>query len=108
MLNPVLGGVLLPEKLPQLTSLIARFLDIVGKRLPDDVIQRLTEMRTNAAPGLEQVIYDSMFENMEQAQALNRPICQDTGVISFYVKVGSDSKLLPILKEALTKGVLEA
>jgi L(+)-tartrate dehydratase alpha subunit len=102
------GGRTLTDNVAQLTSLIARFLDTVGKRLPDDVMQRLTEMRTDAAPGLEQVIYDSMFENMAQAQALNRPICQDTGVISFYVKVGSDSKLLPILKEALTKGVLEA
>ncbi len=96
------------EKVQQLTSVIARFLDVVGKKLPDDIEQKLSELREKAAPGLERVVYDSMFDNMEQALTLNRPICQDTGVISFYVKAGSDSKLLPILKEALIKGVEQA
>ncbi|MBT9158652.1 MAG: L(+)-tartrate dehydratase subunit alpha [Firmicutes bacterium] len=96
------------DKVHHLTSIFAKFLDVVGKRLPDDITHKLTELRANAAPGLERVVYDSMFDNMEQALTLNRPICQDTGVISFYVKAGVDSKLLPLLKESLTQGVKEA
>ena len=96
------------EQVQQLTQIIAKFLDLVGKRLPDDVMTKLTELRANAATDLERIIYDSMFDNMEQAIALNRPICQDTGVISFFVKAGSESKLLPVLKQALIAGVGEA
>ena len=96
------------EQVQQLTQIIAKFLDLVGKRLPDDVMTKLTELRANAETDLECIIYDSMFDNMEQAIALNRPICQDTGVISFFVKAGSESKLLPVLKQALIAGVGEA
>ena len=96
------------EQVQQLTQIIAKFLDLVGKRLPDDVMTKLTELRANAETDLERIIYGSMFDNMEQAIALNRPICQDTGVISFFVKAGSESKLLPVLKQALIAGVGEA
>jgi len=96
------------EQLQKLIEIVAKFLDIVGKRLPDDVMLKLTELRANAGTDLERIIYDSMFDNMEQAIVLNRPICQDTGVISFFVKAGSESKLLPLLKQALIAGVGEA
>ena len=96
------------EQLQKLTEIVTRFLDIVGKRLPDDVMLKLKDLRANAGTDLERILYDSMFDNMDQAIALNRPICQDTGVISFYVKAGSESKLLPVLKQALVAGVGEA
>ncbi len=39
-------------------------------------------------------IYETMQHNMDLAAQLNRPSCQDTGVLQFWVKVGSNYPLL--------------
>ena len=57
-------------------------------------------------------IYKTMQHNMDLAAQLNRPSCQDTGVLQFWVKVGSNYPLLgeleDILREATYKATQEA
>ena len=39
---------------------------------------------------LSTLVYDSMFENLAKADELDRPCCQDTGVIQYFLKAGAD------------------
>ena len=86
----------------QLTDYMAKFIAHVAKKLPDDVIAKLTELRAQEDSPLSKTIYDTMFQNQELAVKLNRPSCQDTGVLQFWVKCGTNFPLIGEL-EALLK-----
>ena len=53
-----------------------------------------------------------MKRNQKLAKELNRPSCQDTGVLQFWVKCGVDFPLIGevegLLKEAVVKATFEA
>ena len=70
------------EQVTQLTDYMAKFIAHVAKKLPDDGIAKLQELREKEDSPLSKVIYDTMFRNQELAVALNRPSCQDTGSIT--------------------------
>ena len=91
-----------------LTDIMAKFTGYMGKRLPQDVLDKLAELRERETSVLSRVVYDSMFENLESADRLNRPCCQDTGVIQFFVRAGSAFPLLGELKAILGDAVREA
>ena len=78
----------------QLTDYMAKFIAHVAKKLPDDVIAKLTELRAQEDSPLSKTIYDTMFQNQELAVKLNRPSCQDTGVLQFWVKCGTNFPLI--------------
>ena len=71
------------QQVTQLTDNMAKFIAHIAKKLPDDVIEKLTELREKEDSPLSKVIYDTMFKNQELAVKLNRPSCQDTGVWQF-------------------------
>ena len=100
------------EQVTQLTDYMAKFIAHVAKKLPDDVIAKLQELREKEDSPLSKVIYDTMFRNQELAVALNRPSCQDTGVLQFWVKCGTKFPLIDdleaLLKEAVVKATFEA
>ncbi|MGD9941084.1 MAG: L(+)-tartrate dehydratase subunit alpha [Clostridia bacterium] len=72
----------------KLIELISKYLGMTGKRLPDDVTAKLVELRDAETLPLAKAVYESMFDNQKMALDLDRPSCQDTGVINFYVKAG--------------------
>ena len=80
--------------------------------ISDDVIEKLTELREKEDSPLSKVIYDTMFKNQELAVKLNRPSCQDTGVLQFWVKCGTKFPLIDelegLLKDAVVKATFEA
>lgn len=96
------------QMIQSMTDTMAKFTGYMGKRLPDDVMAKLRELRDTEDTYLAKVVYDSMFENQEIADKLNRPCCQDTGVIQYYVKAGSDFPLLADIQDVLRNAVLEA
>ncbi|MBI4804379.1 MAG: L(+)-tartrate dehydratase subunit alpha [Desulfovibrio sp.] len=96
------------EAIRSLTDIMARFTGYMGKRLPQDVLDKLAELRERETSTLSRVVYDSMFENLESADRLDRPCCQDTGVIQFFVRAGSAFPLLGELKAILGDAVREA
>lgn len=49
-----------------------------------------------------------MDENQEAADRLNRPSCQDTGVIQYFVEAGAHFPLLGELQEILREATAEA
>lgn len=101
-----------PESVQRMTEMMAKFIAHTGKKLPNDVIAKLQELRDKEDSPLAQTIYDTMFRNQELAVKLNRPSCQDTGVLQFWVKCGTGFPLINelegLLKEAVVKATFDA
>ncbi|HRP23505.1 L(+)-tartrate dehydratase subunit alpha [Thauera sp.] len=91
-----------------LTDVMAKFTAYIGKRLPKDVKAKLAELRTLETNPLAKSVYDSMAGNQEAADKLNRPSCQDTGVIQYFVEAGASFPLLGELEEILKEATAEA
>lgn len=100
------------EALEQLTGLVANFTGMVGKILPDDVTAKLKELSEEETMPMAKMIYEAMAKNQQQAAQLNRPSCQDTGLIQMFVRVGSKfpymDDLNKVLKDAVYKATIDA
>jgi len=96
------------QAVKSMTAIMAKFIDYVGKHLPDDVMEKLRESREKEQSPLAKIVYDSMFENLKKAGDLNRPCCQDTGVIQFFIRAGSNFPLLADVGDILVDAVREA
>ena len=96
------------QAVKSMTAIMAKFIDYVGKHLPDDVMEKLRELREKEQSQLAKIVYDSMFENLKKAGELNRPCCQDTGVIQFFIRAGSNFTLLADVGDILVDAVREA
>ena len=92
----------------KLTDIMAQFVGFTAKKLPDDVIAKLQELRDKENSPMTNVIYDTMFRNQELALKLNRPSCQDTGVLQFWVKCGTKFPLIDNLEALLKDAVMQA
>ncbi len=78
------------EQVQQMTTYMANFVSHIAKVLPDDIINKLDELGAQEDAPLSKVIYETMKRNQKLAKELNRPSCQDTGVLQFWVKCGVD------------------
>jgi L(+)-tartrate dehydratase alpha subunit len=91
--------------LDQLADIVAKFTALVGKRLPDDVTARLRELKGEETVPMAKMIYEAMEKNQNLAEELNRPSCQDTGLIQMFVRAGSKfpyiDELHKVLKDAV-------
>ena len=100
------------ESIQLLTDKVAKFVAYVGKKLPDDVEAKLAELGRQETAPLAKTIYETMFRNQKLAEELDRPCCQDTGVIQFWVKCGANFPLIgeleALLKEAVVKATFAA
>jgi len=96
----------------QLTTYMANFVSYIGKVLPDDIKAKIDELAEKEDSPLSKVIYQTMQKNQVLAKELNRPSCQDTGVLQFWVKCGTNFPLIGelegLLKEAVVKATFEA
>ena len=89
------------EQIQRMKGMMAKFIAHTGKKLPDDVIAKLQELRDKEDSPLAKTIYDAMFRNQELAVKLDRPSCQDTGVLQFWVKCGTAFPLINELEVLL-------
>ncbi|MCD9672809.1 MULTISPECIES: L(+)-tartrate dehydratase subunit alpha [Klebsiella] len=96
------------EAMSSLTDVMTRFTGYVGKRLPTDVMKKLEALRAEEDAPLAIAVYDSMFENQKRADELDRPCCQDTGVIQYFITCGAKFPYLSGLQDALCTATLEA
>lgn len=92
----------------RMREMMAKFIACTGKKLPDDVIAKLRELRDKEDSPLAKTIYDTMFRNQELAEKLDRPSCQDTGVLQFWVKCGTGFPLINELEALLKEAVVQA
>ena len=96
------------KQVEQLTTYMANFVSYIGKVLPDDIKAKIDELAEKEDSPLSKVIYDTMFKNQELAVKLNRPSCQDTGVLQFWVKCGTKFPLIDNLEALLKDAVIQA
>lgn len=91
--------------LDQLTDLVAKFTVLVSKRLPDDVAAKLRELSNEESMPMAKMIYEAMKKNQELAAELNRPSCQDTGLIQMFIRAGSKFPYIDDLDKVLKDAV---
>ena len=96
------------EAVRSLTGVMAKFTSYIGKRLPSDVQHKLADLRGKETHPLAKAVYESMKENQEAADRLDRPSCQDTGVIQYFINAGARFPLLGELEDILREATLEA
>ncbi len=91
---------------------MAKFVSYIGKVLPDDIIAKIDELAEKRG---QPAFKGNLPDNAEESGScikLNRPSCQDTGVLQFWVKCGTNFPLIDeleaFLKEAVVKATFEA
>lgn len=92
----------------QFTDLLSKFTTYFGKYLPDDVMESLKTLSSKQQSEISKIIYDVMFDDMDLAKKRNVPICQDTGVIQYFVKCGANFPLLGDLESCLREATKRA
>lgn len=96
------------NKKEQLIEILSKFTSDASKYLPDDVYARLQEMREEEESPMACEFYDAMFKNMEMAKELDRPICQDTGILQYIIQAGTAFPLLDELEDCLREAARRA
>lgn len=76
--------------------------------LPEDVKQALQKAYIEEPSEMGKTQLKAILENIKFAEKYESPICQDTGTIIFYIKVGLDSKSLVGIPEAVTRATKRA
>ena len=76
--------------------------------LRKDVLKALkTDLKRETKPGARKILKE-IIENARLAKKKRLAICQDTGIVSVYLEIGSDISIKGDLEEAIHKGVEDA
>lgn len=75
--------------------------------LPSDVINALTNALTKEE-GIAKIQLETILKNVALAKNTKRPMCQDTGIQTFYVDIGYDFPHVKLLKKLITEAVKKA
>jgi len=76
--------------------------------LPLDVHKCLEEAYKNEKHSIGKIQLKNMLDNLKLAKELRRPLCQDTGLINFYFKVGSNFSYLGKIEASIRRAVEKA
>ena len=75
--------------------------------LPDDVIKALKHALLEEE-GIAKVQLETILKNVDLAKESKRPMCQDTGIQTFFVEVGADFPYISNIKQWITNAVQQA
>jgi len=75
--------------------------------LPTDVVKSL-ENAYKIEEGVAKTQIDAILKNIDLAKKSGRPMCQDTGIQTFFVEVGIDFPEISKLKKIIENGVKKA
>ena len=75
--------------------------------LPDDVITAL-KRAYEIEEGVAKTQIDAILKNIDLAKKSKRPMCQDTGIQTFFVEIGIDFPYINKLKDLITDAVKKA
>ena len=91
-------------------SIIEGIISLIRKaetELPQDVIIALKKAY-DVETGIAKTQIDTILKNVELAKTSKRPMCQDTGIQTFFVQVGINFPKINDLEGWITKGVKRA
>jgi len=86
----------------------SNLLHLAVVKLPEDVKEALQRAYPEEVSETGRVQLEAILKNIELAEKENTPICQDTGVIIFYVKAGAQMKGLDKIEAALRNATKRA
>ena len=79
-----------------------------ASNLPADALKALKQALENEKSEVSKEVLRQILENAEIASTETRPLCQDTGLAVFFVKIGEDVKIEGgTLKDAINQGTAE-
>lgn len=76
-------------------------------QLPQDVIKALHEAYQREK-GIAKIQLETILKNIDMAQAHGKPLCQDTGTQTFFVRIGVKSPHITKIEAIIKKGVKSA
>ncbi len=81
---------------------------VASIKLPEDVRKALEEALRREESEMARHQLSAMLENAREAERQGKPICQDTGLITFFVRVGREFPGIGIIERALTSATRRA
>jgi len=84
-----------------------RLLKMAATKLPSDIEAALRTAHDQETDENAKTQLSAILTNIEIAET-GIPMCQDTGILIFYVKVGDKFPFISEIKDAITKGVIKA
>jgi fumarate hydratase subunit alpha len=89
-----------------LTKILVKLIQKAETSLPRDVEEKLKEAYEKEKNSLAKIQLREILENIKFARKNSLPICQDTGLISFYVKIDEEVGVkVSTIKNSLQKAV---
>jgi fumarate hydratase subunit alpha len=71
--------------------------------LPDDVLSAIREAHERESSEIAKTQFKAILENIEMGMERGKPLCQDTGTITFYITAGASFPFLSELEEILIR-----
>jgi fumarate hydratase subunit alpha len=92
-------------KYDDVVDAISKMIIHTAYNLPEDALQKMKEAYKNEKSEVSREVLKQLLENAKIASTEDRPLCQDTGLAVFFVKVGEDLKIVGgTLKDAINEG----
>lgn len=76
--------------------------------LPEDVVEELKKAREQTEGTLGRSQLENVLNNIEIARKRSLPMCQDTGIVSFVIRLGDEFPIRSKLKEILVRATRRA
>ena len=92
----------------KIRSALVDAMRIAATQLPSDVVDALRAARERETSPLGAAQLDAILENVNIARDGSIPMCQDTGIQTFFVEAGTDSPFLGSVKGWIDRAVVEA
>lgn len=87
---------------------IVKLISAAAIHLPNDVKEALRKAYEKEENPIARKVFKSILENVRVAGEEERSLCQDTGIIVFYVKVGESFPLLGKIPKMIREATVEA
>lgn len=91
----------------ELINAIANLIAEAVINLPKDVEEALRKAM-ESEDGIAKTQLEAVLKNVELARQQKKPMCQDTGTPTFFIRIGVDFPYRHVLKEAILEGVRKA
>lgn len=92
----------------KLIGILKKFVPLVSMSLPDDVLAALKRSSEVEVESYARLVYQAVFRNLEIAEKNRVPLCQDTGVLEFFIDFGSSFPYLDELLKAIEETIVWA
>ena len=93
-----------------MTDIVDGIVQLIQKaetQLPKDVVNAL-KRAYDIEKGIAKTQIGAIIENVQLARDTNRPMCQDTGIQTFFVKIGIESPYANQIKDLIVQAVKKA